>query len=1369
LFVPWLSEEEENMSNRKFGYLLLAVLAAALLWNCDPLTGSDVPVPDGATEEFILPPAEGMGAVLVSVEGDGVVNPGESALSRSIMPSAPVFAKYSLAFEYTDPAAGIDDVEIDNIPAGSITGSGYRTDLRPGTWTVTATGWITENGTDYRAAAGSVGGIVVTEGAIATAATVTISPAGIGGSEKGLFSWSISISSTFGAGDTASLTMTKKDAGIPAFTKDLKDTANRAGLIELDPGYYDLAISLNREGKTAGRFEEAHIYPGLKTELPALSFGDTNFAAAVNIAGTVSINKPLGLALSFATITARKDSHSGDLIGQAYLKFGGAGAPAAGEISQQSDEWILTVPQTNLPSNNTYFWTLSATDSGGYAYVAREHETHAVPPEGLTLGDIMSLTIYDISVQSVVSDGTLSVSKPAAVAGETIQIFAVPDPGFNLENGLPTVTKNGGGTAVVNNTVSPFTSFTFEMPDDDVTVWGSFKSTGKEITSFTLAGKPGSITNIGDDTGTISVTVPYGTGLTNIAPDFAYAGASVNYASETPRDFSDLLNPLTYVVTAQDNSTRTYTVTVTVPGLNSIWVDTLPTVTVYNIQSAANTGLDPIGIVVKGLDGGGNPVDITGYTLSYDFTTPGTKLVTVTYNGSSTNFPVKVVGLTSLGVSGYAFSVPFNQADPSTGITNYSLAVPYAVTSVSVTAVESAGGAIEIDGGPATSNVPKTVDNISIGTNTIAVRTNIGSVEKSYTITVNRLSNNTDLSGLTVNQGTLSPGFSAVTTGYTVSVANSVSSIDVTATKSHANASIKINGDDYTSGDVKTISGLVIGTNTITIAVLSQDGTVTKTYTITVNRMSNTAADLTGLTVSSGTLSPAFAANMLTYTVNVVNTVTSITVTAFKSDPNSAVTIDGTAYTSYGTTAQKTISGLTVGTAKSIPVIVTPQSGTTKTYTITVNRQSNNTDLTTLTISTGTLSPGFSEGTTAYTVKVPFTTPAITVTATKTGAYSKITIAGTDYNSGTPTSESVALSAFPLSVVVSSEDGTAAKTYTLSASFYGVTTIAGADSYGGFGGFADGTAAEALFKRPMSVVLAGNGNIYVVDYGNDRIRMLTPGGGVSTLAGSGSVGGYADGPGTQAQFNGPYGIAMDGSGYLYVADSNNHRIRKVFSDGAYAVETFAGSTYGYADGTGADAQFNQPIGIAVHGADFYVVDNYNYRIRKMTATTGAIPKGVVTTFAGAGTQGYAEGTGTAAQFYSPRSITVDNDGNVYVADFHRIRKITPGGEVTTFAGSTSAGYADGTGTAAQFTSLYGIAADNSGNLYVSEWEDHRIRKITPGGEVTTFAGSGTEGYADGDFSAAQFKNPQGIAVDGDGNVYVADCGNHRIRKIVPGP
>ncbi|MDA9887899.1 NHL repeat-containing protein, partial [Flavobacteriaceae bacterium] len=325
-----------------------------------------------------------------------------------------------------------------------------------------------------------------------------------------------------------------------------------------------------------------------------------------------------------------------------------------------------------------------------------------------------------------------------------------------------------------------------------------------------------------------------------------------------------------------------------------------------------------------------------------------------------------------------------------------------------------------------------------------------------------------------------------------------------------------------------------------------------------------------------------------------------------------------------------------------------------------------------------------------------------------------------------------------------------------------VSTFAGSTQ-----GFADGTGTDAQFNHPTVPVLDAFGNIYVPEFYNSKIRKITPEGVVTTFAGS--TGGFADGTGTAAKFATPVGITIDTSGNLYVADKGNHKIRKITPEGV--VTTFVGSTSGFADGTGTDAQFNEPYGITIDtSGNLYVADMGNNKIRKIT------PEGVVTTFAGS-TLGYLDGTGTEAQFNNPFDITIDVSGNLYVTDRynHKIRKITPEGVVSTLAGSTL-GYLDGTGTDAQFHNPQGVTIDVYGNLYVADRYSNKIRKITPQGVVSTYAGvtiydSGGNpepGDVDGAGTVARFNQPSGVAFDTSGNLIVVDWGNHKIRKIFNG-
>jgi len=323
-----------------------------------------------------------------------------------------------------------------------------------------------------------------------------------------------------------------------------------------------------------------------------------------------------------------------------------------------------------------------------------------------------------------------------------------------------------------------------------------------------------------------------------------------------------------------------------------------------------------------------------------------------------------------------------------------------------------------------------------------------------------------------------------------------------------------------------------------------------------------------------------------------------------------------------------------------------------------------------------------------------------------------------------------------------------------------VTTLAGTGSSGSTD---NSTGTLASFSKPRGITRDGT-NLYVADTYNHLIRKIVISTGVvTTLAGTGSSGSTDNSTGTSASFNGPRGITTDGTN-LYVADFSNHLIRKiVISTGV--VTTVAGKLWGgagdpgSANGTGTSASFNGPNGITTDGTNLYVSERNNHLIRKIVISTG-----VVTTLAGTGSSGWANGTGTSASFYRPLGITTDGT-NLYVSDTynHWIRKIVIStGVVTTLAGTGSAGSANG--TAASFKFPHGITTDGT-NLYVADTSNYLIRKIVIStGAVTTVAGTGSAGSANGTGTSASFYLPYGITTDGT-NLYVADTFNYLIRKI----
>lgn len=431
------------------------------------------------------------------------------------------------------------------------------------------------------------------------------------------------------------------------------------------------------------------------------------------------------------------------------------------------------------------------------------------------------------------------------------------------------------------------------------------------------------------------------------------------------------------------------------------------------------------------------------------------------------------------------------------------------------------------------------------------------------------------------------------------------------------------------------------------------------------------------------------------------------------------------------------------------------------------------------------------------------------------------------------------------------------------------------DNYAGLAGGLgknDGPGAQARFFSPAKVDVDAAGNVYVADTGNHTIRKITPGGVVSTYAGKAGEAGSADGSRANARFNSPYSLAVHGSGDIYVADTENHTIRRITASGTvttiggiagmpgdlsgsstssrfhsptdiavsadrtvyvtepankkvkkinaqglvsihYTANNFlsqqlddsyvylknsaglalnkSGNTLaiadtmnhvvyrltnslftygsprfaGTADGNESFVRFNYPYGVTFSGTDIYVADSGNNTVRKITAA------GITSTIAGqAGVSGFLDGQGTSARFKSLGRIAADSGGNLYVTDEHKIRKISNTGEVSTIAGEASnEGSTDGIGTVARFSAPNALAQDVSGNIYVADEGNHTIRKISPSGEVSTFAGEpGVSGYIDGSTSQARFASPSGVAIDSVGNLYVADTYNHIIRKINTG-
>jgi sugar lactone lactonase YvrE len=302
-------------------------------------------------------------------------------------------------------------------------------------------------------------------------------------------------------------------------------------------------------------------------------------------------------------------------------------------------------------------------------------------------------------------------------------------------------------------------------------------------------------------------------------------------------------------------------------------------------------------------------------------------------------------------------------------------------------------------------------------------------------------------------------------------------------------------------------------------------------------------------------------------------------------------------------------------------------------------------------------------------------------------------------------------------------------------------------------------------------VVDAAGNLFISDMSSASIRKVTPGGVISIIAGNGTQDFSGDGgPAASAQLSGSTGVAMDAAGNLFIADTWNFRIRKVTTAGI--ISTVAGNGTGGFSGDGGpavSAQLYLPTGVAIDKAgNLFISDTVNHRIRKAT------PGGVINTIAGNGIHGFSGDSGPAAsaQLSKPCGVAVDAEGNLFIADMdnHRIRKVTPGGVISTVAGNGLRGFSgDGSPAAsAQLASPKSVAVDSAGNLFIADTDNNRVRKVTTTGIISTVVGIGTEGFSgDGSpASSAQLANPSGVAVDAAGNLFIADHGNFRVRKVI---
>ncbi len=328
-----------------------------------------------------------------------------------------------------------------------------------------------------------------------------------------------------------------------------------------------------------------------------------------------------------------------------------------------------------------------------------------------------------------------------------------------------------------------------------------------------------------------------------------------------------------------------------------------------------------------------------------------------------------------------------------------------------------------------------------------------------------------------------------------------------------------------------------------------------------------------------------------------------------------------------------------------------------------------------------------------------------------------------------------------------------------------ISTVSGNNAVGISG---DGVALSLAMVSPFGVAVDSSGVIYVAELGSNRIRKIDTAGKITTAIGDGTQGFAGDGGApNKVEMSLPTSVQVDSSGNLYFTDSLNNRIRKLSGGN---VTTIAGNGLLSRSGDGGaatGAQLNSPLGVAVDATgNLYVADTLNNLVRRVDT------KGVITTFAGNGTAGFGGDGGAAAgaQLNGPQGLAVDAAGNLYIADTQnaRVRKVS-GGTISTVAGSSSSGFGGDGGAAAsaQLNAPFGVALDAAGNLYIAEFGNNRIRKVGTNGNISTIAGTGVSGYSGdgGTATSALLNGPQSVVVDGSGNVFIADTGNNRVRKI----
>jgi hypothetical protein len=802
-----------------------------------------------------------------------------------------------------------------------------------------------------------------------------------------------------------------------------------------------------------------------------------NVEFAVNNVPTVTTTAASSITKTTASVGGDVTSDAGSAVterGVVYALTTTDPTPTYAEVNGTT-----VFKSTTSGTTGSYSIGLSGLTAGSQYSVA----AYALNSNGTGTGSTETFTTTALSTNANLSalglsSGTLSpgfaagtISYTASVGNATTSITITP----TTADSSATVTVNG--SAVSSGAASSAIALAVGANSVTVVVTAENGTTTKTytVTVTRAASSNANLSGLTPSSGSLSPsfaagTTSYTASVNNatssitITPTTADSTATVtvNGSTVTSGAASGAIamnvgaNTVTVVVTAQDGTTsKTYTVTVTrsvssnadLSGLTPSSGSLSPSFAAGTISYTASVSNATSSITITPTTSdSASTVTVNGSTVSSGAAsgaialTVGTNTVTVIVtaeDGSTTKtYTVTVTRAASSNADLSGLTPSSGSLSPSfaAGTTSYTASVNNATSSITITPTTADSTAtVTVNGSTVTSGAASGAIALTVGANTVTVIVTAedSSTTKTYTVTVTRAgSSNADLSGLTPSNGSLSPSFAAGTTSYTASVGNATSSITITPTTADSTATVTVNGSTVSSGAASGAIALTVGTNTVTVIVTAEDGTTTKTYTVTVTRAASSNADLSGLTPSSGSLSPSFAAGTTSYTASVSNATSSITITPTTADSTATVTVNGSTVTSG---AASGAIALTVG-ANTVTVIVTAEDGTTtKTYTVTVTRAlSSNADLAGLTPSSGSLSPGFAAGTTSYTASVSNATSSITITPTTADSTATVTVNGSTVSSGAA-SGAIALTVGTntVTVIVTAEDGTTTKTYTV--------------------------------------------------------------------------------------------------------------------------------------------------------------------------------------------------------------------------------------------------------------------------------------------------------------------------------------------------